>query len=304
MHRPRFILAALLFLLASSLVPAAAQAALAAEEFPGDATNGYRLRFEMETSSDWSRFWLEDGAEMYDWIVETYSPGTRDCGFDDAIFLNQALDRAEAGASIRISGHAYLIPPVSGTLRFGIAKGDIGATTVRLFNEMNTEPFLINEFVFAGVNQEDPDNNKFFDAPFGPFQERRLPPGAKKIAAELDDFFEKWIVAQKARDADALDGMYWSEASVLTDPLPDADIRAARLMSGPEEIGIFIDETLASGLIGKLKYPVPVRTFRDLERPVYIARWRLGGMRWSSFFAYEKREGAWKILEQRIVMSW
>jgi hypothetical protein len=304
MIKSGFFSAAIICLSLILPISTTAEAAPSADDYPGDTTNGYRFRFEIETSSDWCDFWLEAGGATFGWIVDTYSPGTENCGFDGVVFLNQSLERAEAGDKIRISGHAYVIPPFAEKLRFGIAKGNIGATTARIYSEMNTEPFIIEELAFAGVNSDDPNNKRFFEIPFVRFKERRLPPAAQKIAPEIDMLYAQWVDAQKRLDAGALINLYWPEAQILIGAFPDAGNQAAKLMSGTEEIKIFTDETIASGLLEKIEYPVPVRDFRDLDLPVYVVRWALGDMRWTSCFTYEKRKGAWRVLEQRIVMSW
>lgn len=119
----------------------------------GSSTSTCRARIEVMTTSDWTSVRLLSGGELEDLTVVSRSPQALFAGLrGDAIALEQALGRSQAGESSSIVVEALLTEIMPGQdLLFEIDRGHIGATRIEIQSTEGVCPGEIAVFTWEGI---------------------------------------------------------------------------------------------------------------------------------------------------------
>ena len=100
------------------------------------AASSVRIRLQLQTTSDWATLTLNGGGTLVDLnVVSASAEATQVTADLNRIAINQPLDRANSGSSVKLIVDAYLADAQQGgQLDFVMESGAIGDTTVTFFN--------------------------------------------------------------------------------------------------------------------------------------------------------------------------
>ena len=120
---------------------------------PPETVTYYRLRVEYTTTSDWSRLYLSMPEQVLSirTVKVNGEPTYLEAGADD-LGLNQLLHEAESGKSVGlVVDYAFAPDVLSQPFQFRVEKGNIGLSTVSIFDMAGGTPELIDSFQHAGI---------------------------------------------------------------------------------------------------------------------------------------------------------
>ena len=120
---------------------------------PPETVTYYRIRVEYTTTSDWSRLYLS--APEHVLSIRTVKANGETTYFEtgvEQLGLNQLLAEAEAGKSVGVVvDYAFAPEALDQPFQFRIEKGNIGNSTVSIFNMARGTPELIQSFKHAAI---------------------------------------------------------------------------------------------------------------------------------------------------------
>jgi hypothetical protein len=116
---------------------------------PPTPTGTYRLRLQINSTSDWATLDLKSGGTMINARLVSVSPEAVSVSGNERRFaISQPLSRAASGASVELVVDVYLSNAQAGTpLELVVEKGAIGHTTISLFNYLHDSPTEVSRTV-------------------------------------------------------------------------------------------------------------------------------------------------------------
>ena len=120
---------------------------------PPETISYYLLRIDYSTTSDWSTLELSIGESILAMrTVEVQgNPTYREAGTQRSA-LNQPISESEAGKRVGVVVEYAIAPDTLGqTLQFHSQKGDLGSSTVNIYNMAGGEAVLIQSFKHLGT---------------------------------------------------------------------------------------------------------------------------------------------------------
>jgi predicted amidohydrolase YtcJ len=123
-----------------------------------------RIRVQITTTSDWATLTLNSGGTLSDeQLVSVSAEATTHGAGGNRFSINQSIERASSGGSIELVVDVILSDAQSGgNLGFVIESGEIGNTTVKLFNYHRDSPVEASTIESQGIS-------KAFDVPAANF---------------------------------------------------------------------------------------------------------------------------------------
>jgi hypothetical protein len=120
---------------------------------PTETVTYYRIRIEYVTTSDWSRFYLSAPEQVL--TIRTIKVDGETTYLEagvEQLGLNQLLADAEAGKTVGLVVDYALNPEaIDQPFKFRIERGNLGQSTVNIFNMSGDTPELITAFKHAAI---------------------------------------------------------------------------------------------------------------------------------------------------------
>ena len=114
----------------------------------------HRVRIQVTTTSDWTTLDIVSGGTWLRPEMVSASPGATFAGMEagDSLALLQSVADAERGIQVQMTWDLLLsaIEP-AGDLVLNIERGNIGETTVTVFNYSGDTPISIEKFYWSGI---------------------------------------------------------------------------------------------------------------------------------------------------------
>jgi hypothetical protein len=128
---------------------------------PPETVTYYRIRVEYATTSDWSRLYLSAPEQVLS--IRTINVDGETTYFEAAVEqlgLNQLLAEAEAGKSVSIVvDYAFAPEALDQPFKFHVDRGNLGHSTVSIFNMVSGMPELITSFKHAAIVENSGGSN-------------------------------------------------------------------------------------------------------------------------------------------------
>src|SRR5215207_7607325 len=141
---------------------------------PPEMVTYYRIRVEYITTSDWSRLYLSAPEQVL--TIRTIKVDGETTYLEagvEQLGLNQLLVDAEAGKTVGLVVDYALTPEaVNQPFKFRIEKGNIGTSTINIFDVTNGTPALIKSFNHAAIVENSGGSNPgYFSVDLTPRQD-------------------------------------------------------------------------------------------------------------------------------------
>jgi len=121
----------------------------------GTPVSWYKLRLRISTTSDWSWVELSGGARVLVGGIVEASGGFPQRGGNRVVGLTQPIDAAWRGEQVSMTAD-FALTDLSARVQFEITRGDLGETTVEVWNANSTVPTAIRTVRWSG--RDSPSN--------------------------------------------------------------------------------------------------------------------------------------------------
>ena len=250
----------------------------------------------METTSDWTDFAMPENFEIRSGLITDYSEAAQPDLDRLSLALRQPIEAAERGESVTVEASLTVGLPNDGIFEFGIMRGHLGATTVRLYEIVDYVAEPIGEYRWDGINETDESNVLWFMVDW-----TTLPPRAGIQALPyptsiLDDITEDWVAAIRARDEDTLLELHSPESVSIFASLGNDDylVENSRESLRAE----FAEEPMPGVDYSLISYTPPIcfpTRWESAPRYLIISSYD-GHPAGSDMFRFREVDGEWKIV--------
>lgn len=249
----------------------------------------------METTSDWTCFAMPEYFEIQSGLITSYSEAARPHLARDGLALDQPIEAAQRGEAVTVEAGLNVDLPNDGIFEFGIRRGHLGATTVRLYEIVDYVAEPIGEYRWDGIDETDESNIMWFRIDWTTLPQRAGITALPYPTSTLDAITEQWVTALRACDGDALVRLFAPESVSVSAFLGNDEYVVE---NSQDSFGAEGSEPIPGIDYSLITYTPPIRfapRWEPLPQYLIIGSYdgHPGG---SDMFRFREVDGEWKIV--------
>lgn len=255
-----------------------------------------QLYVEIETSSDWSGIVLPDSEKIAAGMVTYFAENGEADLNPHGIAVRQPIEDAEAGVMTDAEALVHMELSDGGEVQFGIERGHIGATTVRMWQVVADVATPLGQWTWDGIDEGSDRNVKWFTIDVPAPKDQMGREDLDYPVARLDEILQNWIVGITEFAYETY-RLYWPDAEqIFIFPGRDYVVEnAAETLREEYEAGPNPDTDYSL-----ISYTPAIRFPKNEQGQVtYVNVGSYDNVPgYANVFRFEERDGQWLIAEQ------